>query len=185
LCFSDELRLDVSMRMAKLHNVSSDILKTISDTLKSKIKSFSSTKKELGGVRVVADVLNHLDIKNSQATLSKIGQIDEELASSIQTMMFSFEDILKFDDKTIKEILRSVDKVELMLALKSSSKDLKERFFSIMSQSARKSFEDGMQFLGGVKMKEVENAQRKIIELINTLVEAQKIKINLTRKMFT
>ena len=116
-------------------------------------------------------MFNRLGAKASKATLSSIEQIDEELASAIKEMMFTFEDIAKLDNNAIREILKASDKQDLMLALKSAAEDLKEKFFANMSQRARDTFEEEMQFMGAVKMKEVENAQRRIVEVVTQLSE--------------
>ena len=96
---------------------------------------------------------------------------DEEMSNLIKEMMFTFEDIAKLDKNAITEILKAIEKPDLMLGLKSAPEDLKQKFFNVMSERARESFEEEMQFLGAVKMKEVEGAQRKIVEVVNGLAE--------------
>jgi flagellar motor switch protein FliG len=169
--FSDDLRAEVAMRMAKLGDISPSIIKRVSAVLESKLESLASYKVEVGGPRAVADVFNRLGTKASKATLSQIEQIDEELASSIKEMMFTFEDIVDLDNNGIREILKEADKKDLMLALKSSPEDLKEKFMSNMSQRASDAFSEEIQFMGAVKMKDVEGAQRKIVETVQKLSE--------------
>jgi flagellar motor switch protein FliG len=159
------------MRMAKLGDISPSIIKRVSAVLESKLESLASYKVEVGGPRAVADVFNRLGTKASKATLSQIEQIDEELASSIKEMMFTFEDIVDLDNNGIREILKEADKKDLMLALKSSPEDLKEKFMSNMSQRASDAFSEEIQFMGAVKMKDVEGAQRKIVETVQKLSE--------------
>ena len=181
--FPDDLRSEVSMRMAKLGDISPSVIKRVSAVLESKLESLASYKVEVGGPRAVADVFNRLGAKSSKATLAQIEQVDEELATLIKDMMFTFEDIVSLDKLAITEILKAVDKAELMLALKSSAEDLKEKFFSAMSERAREAFEEEMQFLGAVKMKDVENAQRKIVEVVNGLAEAGTIQMGSSEEM--
>ncbi len=138
---------------------------------------------EVGGPRAVADVFNRLGAKSSKSTLATIEQVDEELASLIKEMMFTFEDIVGLDKAAITETLKAVDKGELMLALKSSPEELKEKFFSAMSERARDALEEEMQFLGAVKMKDVETAQRKIVETVNSLAESGAIQMGSTEEM--
>ena len=97
--------------------------------------------------------------------------------------MFTFEDIGTLDKAAIAEVLKAVDKAELMLSLKSSPEELKEKFFSAMSERAREAFIEEMQFLGAVKMKDVETAQRKIVEIVNQLAEAGTIQMGATEEM--
>jgi flagellar motor switch protein FliG len=170
--FPDELRSEVSMRMAKLGDISPSVIKRVSAVLESKLESLASYKVEVGGPRAVADIFNRLGVKSSKATLSQIEQQDEELATIIKEMMFTFEDISTLDKAAITEILKAIDKKELMLALKSSPEELKEKFMSAMSERAQEAFLEEMQFIGAVKMKDVETAQRKIIETVNSLAES-------------
>jgi len=181
--FPDELRSEVAMRMARLGDISPSVIKRVSAVLESKLESLASYKVEVGGPRAVADVFNRLGAKSSKATLSNIEQVDEELATLIKEMMFTFEDMVSLDKTAITETLKAVDKAELMLALKSSPEELKEKFFSAMSERARDAFEEEMQFLGAVKMKDVETAQRKIVEVVNGLAESGAIQMGSTEEM--
>ncbi len=181
--FPDDLRSEVAMRMAKLGDISPSVIKRVSAVLESKLESLASYKVEVGGTRAVADIFNRLGAKSSKSTLATIEQVDEELATLIKDMMFTFEDIISLDKNAIIEVLKAADKAELMLALKSSQEELKEKFFSAMSERAREAFEEEMQFLGAVKMKDVESAQRKIVESVNALSEAGTIQMGSSEEM--
>ena len=181
--FPDDLRSEVAMRMAKLGDISPSVIKRVSAVLESKLESLASYKVEVGGTRAVADIFNRLGAKSSKSTLATIEQVDEELATLIKDMMFTFEDMVSLDKNAITEVLKAADKGELMLALKSSPEELKEKFFSAMSERARDAFEEEMQFLGAVKMKDVETAQRKIVESVNALAEAGTIQMGSTEEM--
>ena len=181
--FSDDLRSEVAMRMAKLGDISPSVIKRVSAVLESKLESLASYKVEVGGTRAVADIFNRLGAKSSKSTLATIEQVDESLASQIKEMMFTFDDMVSLDKNAITETLKAVDKGELMLALKSSPEELKEKFFSAMSERAREAFEEEMQFLGAVKMKDVEVAQRKIVEVVDGLAEAGTIQMGSTEEM--
>ncbi|WP_371131556.1 flagellar motor switch protein FliG [Sulfuricurvum sp.] len=169
--FPDDLRAEVAMRMAKLGDITPAIIKRVSAVLESKLESLASYKVEVGGPRAVADVFNRLGAKASKATLTQIEQLDQELAASIKEMMFTFEDIVDLDGNSIREILKAVDKNDLMLALKNAAEELKEKFYANMSQRAKDAFVEELQFLGAVKMKEVEGAQRKIVDAVQALAE--------------
>lgn len=181
--FPDELRSEVAMRMARLGDISPSVIKRVSAVLESKLESLASYKVEVGGPRAVADIFNRLGAKSSKATLANIEQVDEELSTLIKEMMFTFEDMVSLDKTAINETLKTVDKADLMLALKSSPSELKEKFFSAMSERARAAFEEEMQFLGAVKMKDVEVAQRKIVETVNSLAESGAIQMGSTEEM--
>ncbi|OHD89160.1 flagellar motor switch protein FliG [Sulfuricurvum sp. RIFCSPLOWO2_12_FULL_43_24] len=181
--FPDELRAEVAMRMAKLGDISPSIIKRVSAVLESKLEALASYKVEVGGPRSVADVFNRLGAKVSKATLSQIEQLDQELASSIKEMMFTFEDIVDLDGASIREILKSSDKNDLMLALKNAAEELKEKFFANMSQRAKDAFIEELQFLGAVKMKEVESAQRKIVDVVQALAEQGVLQLGESEEM--
>ncbi len=169
--FSDDLRAEVAMRMAKLGDISPSIIKRVSAVLESKLESLASYKVEVGGPRAVADIFNRLGAKTSKGTLAQIEQEDEALAVSIKEMMFTFEDIADLDNNGVREILKVADKQDLMLALKSAPEELREKFFGNMSERARDAFIEEMQFMGAVKVKEVDGAQRKIVEVVQQLAE--------------
>ncbi len=181
--FPEDLRSEVAMRMAKLGDISPSVIKRVSAVLESKLESLASYKVEVGGPRAVADIFNRLGAKAAKATLAQVEQVDEELSTLIKEMMFTFDDMVTLDKTAIAEILKSVEKADLMLGLKSAPEELKEKFFSAMSERAREAFEEEMQFMGAVKMKEVESAQRKIVEQVNALAEAGTIQMGSTEEM--
>ncbi|ADR34577.1 flagellar motor switch protein FliG [Sulfuricurvum kujiense DSM 16994] len=181
--FPDDLRAEVAMRMAKLGDISPSIIKRVSAVLESKLESLASYKVEVGGPRAVADVFNRLGAKASKATLTQIEQLDQELAASIKEMMFTFEDMVDLDNNSIREILKAVDKNDLMLALKNAAEELKEKFYANMSQRAKDAFIEELQFLGAVKMKEVEAAQRKIVDAVQSLADQGVIQIGESEEM--
>ena len=169
--FSDELRAEVAIRMANLGDISPSVVKRVSAVLESKLESLTSYKVEVGGTRSVAEIFNRLGQKAAKATIAQIEQVDAQLAIEIKEMMFTFEDISKLDNNAIREILKIADKKDLTLALKSAPDDLKQKFMGNMSQRASEQFMEEMQFLGAVKVRDVENAQRKIVEVVQTLAE--------------
>jgi flagellar motor switch protein FliG len=175
--FPDELMSEVSMRMAKIGDISPSIIKRVSTVLESKLESLASYKVEVGGHRAVADIFNRLGTKTSKSTLGQIEQKDEELASSIKDMMFTFDDIEALDTFAMREILKEVNQQELMMALKGGSEDLKEKILANMSTRARVAFEEELTFIGAVKVKDVESAQRKVVDLVQRLVDTGKIQL--------
>jgi flagellar motor switch protein FliG len=175
--FPDELMSEVSMRMANLGDISPAIIKRVSTVLESKLESLASYKVEVGGPRAVADIFNRLGTKTSKATLSQIEQKDEELASSIKEMMFTFDDIEVLDAFAMREILKEAEQNDLLLALKGSSEELKDKIMSNMSTRAKAAFEEELGFIGAVKVKDVEAAQRKIVDVVQRLVDTGKIQL--------
>ncbi|MFP4332906.1 MAG: flagellar motor switch protein FliG [Campylobacterales bacterium] len=175
--FSDDLRADIAIRMANLGDISPAVVKRVSTVLENRLESLTSYKVEVGGPRAVAEIFNRLGQKAAKATLAYIEQLDEQLASSIKEMMFTFEDIDKLDNNAIREILKVVDKKDLTMGLKAASEDLKQKFMSNMSQRAGEQFAEEMQFLGAVRVKDVESSQRRIVEAVQSLAEQGVIQI--------
>jgi flagellar motor switch protein FliG len=169
--FEDDLRADVTIRMANLGDISPAIIKRVSAVLESKLESLTSYKVEVGGPRAVAEILNKLGQKATKSTMELIEKSDNELANVIKELMFTFEDIDKLDANAIRELLKVLDKNQLMVALKGAGDDLKEKFLENMSQRAAEAFEEEMGFLGATKVKDVEDAQRKIVEEVQKLAE--------------
>ncbi len=174
--FPDELRSDVIVRMANLGDISPNVIKRVSAVLESKLESLTSYKVEVGGVRAVADVLNRLGNK-AKPTIAIIEQTDPQLAANIKDMMFTFEDINRLGQIAIREILKTADKKDLAVALKGSGEELKQKFLSNMSQRASEAFLEEMAYLGAIRVKEVEEAQRRMVELVQKLAETGTIQI--------
>ncbi len=181
--FPDELRSEVTIRMANLGEISPSVVKRVSTVLENKLESLTSYKVEVGGPRAVAEILNRLGQKASKTTISFIEQADEQLASTIKDMMFTFEDIVKLDNTGIREILKVADKKDLMVALKGSGEDLKDKFMGSMSQRAQEAFLEEMSFLGAVRVKDVEEAQRKIVEEVQKLAEQGVLQVGEAEEM--
>ena len=181
--FPDELRSEVVVRMANLGDISPSIIKRVSTVLEGKLESLTSYKVEVGGPRAVAEVLNRLGQKASKSTIEYIEDVDEKLATTIKELMFTFEDINTLNQAAIREILKNVDKKDLIIALKGSGDALKEKFLSSMSQRASDSFKEEMQFLGAVRVKDVEDAQRRIVEQVQALAESGAFQIGESDEM--
>ena len=169
--FTDELRAEISIRMANLGDISPSVVKRVSAVLEQQVESLTSYKVEVGGPRAVAEMFNRMGQKTAKATLAQIEQRDEQLANEIKEMMFTFEDMIKLDKSAIIEILKVAYKKDLALALKSSADELKQKFMSNMSSRASEQFAEEIQFLGAVKVRDIEAAQRKIIEIVQNLSE--------------
>jgi flagellar motor switch protein FliG len=181
--FDDDVKGEITFRMANLGDISPAIIKRVSAVLESKLESLTSYKVEVGGPRAVAEILNRLGQKASKTTLELLESTDEELAEKIKEMMFTFEDIINLDDGAIREILKVADKNDLMIALKAVGEELKDKFMSNMSKKAAEVFEEESGFLGPVKVKDVEEKQRAIVEEVQKLAEAGTIQIGAGEEM--
>lgn len=181
--FPDDIRSEVVIRMANLGDISPSVVKRVSTVLESKLESLTSYKVEVGGPRAVAEVLNRLGQKASKSTIDIIEKNDPSLATMIKELMFTFEDINTLDNNAIREILKVVDKKVLMVGLKGSGEELKRKFLANMSQRASEAFIEEMQFIGAVRVKEVEEAQRKVVELVQKLAEDGVFQVGVSDEM--
>ncbi|MBN2209348.1 MAG: flagellar motor switch protein FliG [Candidatus Coatesbacteria bacterium] len=174
----EELRSDVALRLAALEEISPEVIAKIAAVLDEKLESLSGLQtEEVGGVRTVAEILNRMDRSTSRGVLEHIESTNPELAASIRDLMFVFDDILLLDDMGIREILKNVDRKVLTMALKGTTDEMKEKFMRNMSERAQQLLVEEMDYLGPVRLKDVEAAQREMVEIVRGLEEEQVISI--------
>ena len=174
----EALRSDVAMRMASLQEISPEVVRRISLILEQKLEALGSFATEAyGGVRAVAELFNRMERNVGRTVLEKIETENPQLAANIRDLMFVFDDILLVDDNGINEILKRADKKTLTVALKGTSEELQNQFFRNMSSRAVEMMKEEMEFMGPVKLKEVEKAQHEIVEIVRQLEEEGVISI--------
>ncbi len=165
-----ELRADVALRMAKLDQISPEVVQKIGAVIGQKMRALGEVSRETyGGVQAVAEILNQLDVNTSKDILEKIEEVNAGLAEEIRNLMFVFEDLLLLSQEAIREILARVDRRLLTIALKGTSDKLKEHIMSCMSQRGAEMLREDMEALGPVKIREVEAAQQQIIAVVRQL----------------
>jgi flagellar motor switch protein FliG len=168
----DELRADVLTRMASLHDISPDVISRISTVIDQRLQTLGGPNREQhGGVRAVAELFNRLERTISAPVLESIEQSRPELAVSIRNLMFVFEDLLHVDDGGLREIVQRADKKVLTLALKGASEEIRQRFFSNMSNRAGEMLREEIEVLGAVRLRDVEKAQQDIVSIARKLEE--------------
>jgi flagellar motor switch protein FliG len=168
----EDMRTEIIIRMANLEEISPEIVKKIAGVLDQKLEALGSySLEEYGGVKAVSELYNRMDRRASRNVLEQIESRDPELAASIRDLMFVFEDILLIDDQGVMEILKRVDKKSLAIALKGANDELKTKFFRSMSQRATDMLKEEMEYLGPIRVKEVEKAQHEIVEVVRSLEE--------------
>jgi flagellar motor switch protein FliG len=172
------LRSDVAMRMAGLQEISPEVVRRISLILEQKLEALGSFATEAyGGVRAVAELFNRMERNVGRTVLEKIETENPQLAASIRDLMFVFDDILLIDDNGITEILKRADKKTLTIALKGTSEELQNQFFRNMSSRAVELMKEEMEFMGPVKLKDVEKSQHEVVEIVRQLEEEGVISI--------
>jgi flagellar motor switch protein FliG len=172
----NELASDVLYRVARMEKVSPEMLAVVEQGLASKTDlTLSSEMTASGGPAAVAKVLTLASGSVEKAVIESITQRSHELAQQITNLMFAFEDLTTLDGKSMQRILRDVDSKELALALKAASDELKQHIMKNMSERAASALQEEMEYLGPVRVKDVEAAQTRIISAVRTLEEAGEI----------
>ncbi len=176
----ENIRADVVYRIATLGKISPQTLKQVEKVVDEMAGfSMSQSLSKIGGTKSLANILNKTNTTMSKEILEKLEQQDTEVAQEVKRLMFLFEDILNIQDKDIQRVLREVDRKDLALALKVAEDKLKNKIFANMSERGADLLKEELQYMGMVKLKEVEAAQAKIIDLVKMLEEAGEITLNL------
>ncbi|OGU10566.1 MAG: flagellar motor switch protein FliG [Ignavibacteria bacterium GWB2_35_12] len=176
--FKEDLRIDSIHRIAKLGKVSPTLLSQIEHVVDEIAETTLSQDMAIaGGAQLVANILNRSTNASAKAMLESIETRDFDMATQIKRLMFLFEDIVTIDDRGIQRILRDVDKRDLALALKISDDKIKQKIFKNMSERASEVVKEELEFMGPVKLKEVEAAQIRIVDIIKQLEDQDEISI--------
>lgn len=174
-----ERQADVARRIATMDRTSPDVIKEVERVLESKLANLVNQDYTIiGGVDQVVEILNSTD-RGTEKHIMEILEIeDPELADEIRKKMFVFEDILLLDDKSIQSVLRNVENSELALALKGGNEEVQNVIFKNLSKRLAEMIKEDMEFMGPVRMKDVEDAQQKIVNVIRKLEESGEIFIS-------
>ena len=167
---------DVAKRIAQMDRTSPDVIKEVEKVLEQKLASLVNQDYTIvGGVDSIVDILNTVDRGTEKHIMESLEIEDPELADEIRKKMFVFEDILSLDDRSIQRVLREVDNNELAVALKGSNEEVQNLIFSNLSKRLATMIREDMDFMGPVRMKDVEEAQQKIVNIIRKLEDSAEI----------
>ncbi|CBL46751.1 Flagellar motor switch protein [gamma proteobacterium HdN1] len=174
--FEERVRLDVVLRIASLESVQPHALQELNDILEKQFSSqATSASRQLGGTKVAADIMNFLDTSVESTLMESIRDVDENLASRIQDLMFVFDNLIDVDDRGIQTLLREVSSEVLILALKGSDEAVRDKIFGNMSKRAAELLRDDLETRGPVKVSEVEGAQKEILAIARRMAESGEI----------
>lgn len=174
---SPDFRSEVAMRMARLGNISNEVIDELSIVIKDQLSEYTDFSNISKGSGAVAGILNETDISTEREILESIEKVDPQLAKEIKEQMFMFEDILDLEDRTMQDIVAKINKQDLMMALKGVEPDMKGKFVSNMSTRAREILEEDLEASGPVHIKQVEEARQNILKTIKQLDLEGKISI--------
>ena len=174
-----ESQADVAKRIATMDRTSPDVIKEVEKILESKLANLVNQDYTIiGGVDHVVEILNNVDRGTEKHIMETLEIEDPELADEIRKKMFVFEDILLLDDRAIQRVLRDVDNNDLSISLKGSNEEVQNAIFNNMSKRLATMIKEDMEFMGPVRMKDVEEAQQKIVNTIRKLEDSGEIVIS-------
>jgi flagellar motor switch protein FliG len=171
-------QIEVVKRVATMEQTSPEVIKEVERGLEHRLSDIvSQTFEKAGGIDTVAEMLNLADRSTEKGIMEGLEAEDPDLVEQIRRLMFVFEDILLVNDKGIQSVLKEVDNDELALALKTASQELKDKIFKNMSERAAQLIAEDMQYMGPVRVSDVETAQQKIVDIVRRLEDAGEIVI--------
>lgn len=174
-----EKQADVAKRIAMMDRTSPDVIKEVERVLERKLASLVNQDYTIvGGVDAIVSILGNVDRGTEKHIMESLEIEEPELADEIRKKMFVFEDILLLDDRAIQRVLREVDNADLELALKSTTEEVQNAIFKNLSKRLAAMIKEDMDFMGPVRMKDVEEAQQKIVGIIRRLEDSAEIVIS-------
>jgi len=175
----EELQVDVAMRIAKIKVVSPQMIQDVENVLQSQLEAMSSGEGRItNGPRVVAEMLNFVDRSVQRNVLSSLEAENAEIAAQVRDLMFVFEDIVLLDDRSLRSVMQSIENKELAKALKSASDEVKNKIFKTLSERVKTILLEEIEYLGPMRLSDIEAAQQNIVDQIRRLEEEGQIVVN-------
>jgi flagellar motor switch protein FliG len=169
-------QVEVVKRIANMEQTNPEVIKEVEQGLAHRLSDIvSQTFEKAGGVETVAEMLNLADRSTEKGIMEGLEAEDPDLVESIRRLMFVFEDILLVNDKGIQSVLKEIENDVLSLALKTASEELKQKIFKNMSERAAQLISEDMQYMGPVRVSDVEQAQQKIVDVVRRLEDSGEI----------
>jgi flagellar motor switch protein FliG len=176
---SKDVRIDVVERIARMDSASPDVVKSIEETLEKKFASLANMESmEVGGINYIADVMNNVDRATEKFIFDELIQRDPKLAEEIRQKMFVFEDVVFLDSMSIQTFLKECDPKDLAVAIKGSTAEVAEVIYANMSTRMRETTQTDVEYLSNVRMRDVEEAQQRIVAIIRRLEDEGVLEIN-------
>lgn len=173
---SPELQADVIMRIANMKTVSPDILMQIESSLRE--KSHGTERIHTGGIKTAAGILNRADIDVEKQIMNSIAKRDPNLADKISDLMFTYDDIILITDMGLQKLLQEIDENDLLMALKASTEEIRNKIFKNMSERRRQSIQDDLQTMPPVRLKDVQSAQGRILATAKEMMQSGLVEVS-------
>ncbi|MEK6675105.1 MAG: flagellar motor switch protein FliG [Planctomycetota bacterium] len=172
-------QLEVITRIATMDNTNPEVIREVEEGLELRLSGIvSQTFQKAGGVSCAAEILNLSDRTTEKGIMEGVESQDADLAEQIRRLMFVFEDILLVNDKGIQAVLKEVDQADLTMALKTATPELREKVFRNMSERAAQLIKEDMEFMGPVRVSDVEGSQQKIVDVVRRLEDSGEVVIS-------
>ena len=170
---------EVLMRLARLEAVPEDMVLEVDKVLQSQLIAMGGKEgKKVGGVQSVAEILNSVDRATEEEVLAEIEENSAQMAEDIRNLMFVFEDCKALDDRGVRELLKEISNEDLMMAMRGSTDDLKDKFFKNMSERAANMIREELEYMGPTKLSDVEAAQQTIVRAVRRLEAEGKVTVS-------
>ena len=173
----ERLQSDVAYRIATMENITPAVLKEIEESLEQSLRDVLGGDTDVGGPKVTADILNLSGSTTEKNVLDQMDATDPEVAEAVRNLMFVFGDIAQLTDKEIQSLVREIDQKDLVIALKAADESVKDKFLSNMSDRIRTFILEEIEFLGPMRLSEVEEVQLRIVQTVRQLEEQGQISI--------
>ncbi|MBL3538774.1 flagellar motor switch protein FliG [Aminivibrio sp.] len=173
------VQAEVAKRIARMDRITPEVLREVERVLERKLSTVMGQDFTLaGGIDAIVDIINNADRATERNIMEHLEENDPELAEEIKRRLFVFEDVIKMDDRSLQRVLREVEMKELSLALKGATEELRGKFFKNMSKRASEMLKEDMDYMGPVRVKDVEEAQQKVVNVIRALEDVGEIVIS-------
>jgi flagellar motor switch protein FliG len=173
----ERMQADVAYRIATMENITPAVLKEIEEALESSLRDILGGNQDVGGPKVVADMLNLTGSSVEKNVLEQMDAQDPEIAEAVRNLMFTFADIGNLTDRELQILLREVDQKDLVVALKTADQEMKEKVLGNMSERVRQFISEEMEFLGPMRLSEVEEVQLRIVQQVRQLEEQGQVTV--------
>ena len=173
----ERMQSDVAYRIATMENITPNVIKQIEESLEQSLRDMLGGDQDVGGPKVVADMLNLTGSSVEKNVLDQMDGQDPEVAEAVRNLMFVFEDISKLTDRELQTLMREVDQKDLVIALKAASEEMKDKVLGNMSERVRTFITEEMEFLGPMRLSEVEEVQLRIVQQVRQLEEQGQVTI--------
>jgi flagellar motor switch protein FliG len=173
----EDAQNEVILRVAKMDKADPEVVAQIESVLRKQVSTYKQNLRTVGGARAVASILNLINRSTEKRILESLKEKEWEIAEEVKKLMFVFEDLVLVEDKSMQRVLKEIDIKDVTVALKAASEEVKAKFFSNLSKRAVEMIQEELEYMGPVKLKTVEEAQQKIVNIVRTLDEQGEVLI--------